>query len=42
MPSYQIVESFLIFKLKTDYVIKSMAYKTVGEDTKENYSIDFK
>jgi hypothetical protein len=36
------VESFLIFKLKADYVIKSMAYKTVGEDAKENYSIDFK
>jgi hypothetical protein len=42
MPSYQIVESFLIFKLKTDYVIKSTAYKTVGEDAKENYGIDFK
>jgi hypothetical protein len=42
MPSYQIVESFYIFKLKVDYVIKSMAYKTVGEDAKENYSIDFK
>jgi len=33
---------FYIFELKIDYVVKSMTYKRIGKDIKENQDIDFK
>jgi hypothetical protein len=34
--SAQLVAYFCIFELKTDCVVKSMAYKHIGQDVKEN------
>jgi hypothetical protein len=36
------VVDFCIFELKIDCLVKSMTYKRIGQDIKENQSIDFK
>jgi hypothetical protein len=35
-PSCVLVANFYIFELKIDYIIKSMLYKRIGQDVKEN------